>query len=168
MARVRCEVCGKLVDTQKNNYVFANGCHQHRKCPSQPQKLSEQDKIDRRNLTLAIESVVVKQLKVKKLTDAQWGKIQHQIKKLKDEGYSYQDQLYAFEWYFSKNNNYMGYGIISYIIEEALADREKQEKMAHREPDVDQEMFRQKILQKQREQNENIGVIKTNSKPIWL
>ena len=45
-----------------------------------------------------------------------------QIKKLVDDGYDYEQQLRAFKWYFDKGNQYMGYGIVAFIIEDALND----------------------------------------------
>lgn len=129
MARVKCEICGGNVDTLKGNYIFANGMHQHKSCPRTEAKLSDEEIKDKRDLTDAIQWVTRKQNIF--LSKQQWGMINSQIKMLKEQGYSYKEQLTAFKWYFdlSKNNEYQGYGIVGYIIEQALNESKKQDEI---------------------------------------
>lgn len=126
MAIVKCSICGKGVRTTGGNYVFANGLHQHKKnCIHN--ELKPDDSKDRRELTDCIAWLVEHQGKAK-LSPAKWSQVTNQIKLLCEQGYSYKDQLYAFKWYFddSKKNEYIGYGIVAYIIEEALKARENE------------------------------------------
>lgn len=149
MAVAKCQICGRNVVTTANNYRFINGIHQHVKCP-QTSELTEEEKKDRKDLLDAINWLVRHQGKPK-LSPAQWRKITSQIKRLCDDGYSYKDQLYAFKWYFddSKKNEFKGYGIIEYIIEEALAEREENEQS--KKVVNDMEAVRRYMEQKRRE-----------------
>lgn len=151
MAVVKCEVCGQGARTTAKNYVFINGIHQHKKCPAKADnKLTSEEIKDKKDLTDAIDWTIRKQGKAK-LSPAQWSMVTSQIKKLKEQGYTYQDQLYAFKWYFdeSKGNEYKGYGIVSYIIEEAL--QEKNEKAEINNVSNDEEALKKYMEQKRKE-----------------
>lgn len=152
MARVKCGICDRYVDTTKGNYIFANGMHQHRKCPIDGRKLSDKEVKDKTELTDAIKWLTEKQ--GVHLSPAQWKKINAQIKRLKDEGYNYKDQLYAFKWYFDpdKNNEYKGYGIVAYIIEEALHEREAEIAQSVFGEQIGSEEEMKKIMEKKRKE----------------
>lgn len=132
MAETICQVCGKGINTSKSNCICKDGVFTHKKCPPASNKpvLSDDNKKDYRDLTDAIDWLTQKQLG-HKLAPGNWALITKQIKKLSEAGYSYQDQIYAFKWYFDekKGNEYKGFGIVSYIIEESLAERAKQEEV---------------------------------------
>lgn len=127
MAKVQCGICGGMVNATAKNYVFANGIHQHRKCPSKKDILSDEEKKDYRELTDAINWAFVK----KNLSDKNglnWPLITKQIKAMKDEGYSYKDQLYALKYVVERDGGYWGYGRIPKFIAAAKEHKQREEK----------------------------------------
>jgi len=121
--RVKCEICGNNVDTGAGNYIFANGIHQHKKCPHKS-KLSPEEIKDRKELTDAIQWVSIK-------WDASlnWPLITKQIKVLLEKGYNYQDQLYALKWLVNKDDKFWGYGRVEKFIEHAMHYKEQENKL---------------------------------------
>ena len=132
MAMVKCEACGKKINTTiNNNYNALDGVFTHKKCPANSGvKLSVEDMKTKRELTDAIQWINRKQ-NGSDLTTPQWGLINRKIKELKEDGYSYEDQLYAFKWYFDKSENvFKGYGIIGFIIANVMKEKHKQEEIS--------------------------------------
>ena len=131
---VKCEACGKKINTNiNNNYNALDGVFTHKKCPpSNNDKLSPEDVKAKRELTDEIQRFQMEQSNGIDLTTSQWGTVSRKIKELKDDGYSYQDQLFAFKWYFdkAKGNVFKGYGIIGFIIAVALVEKHKQEEIS--------------------------------------
>lgn len=149
MARVKCQLCEKFVNTTANNYVFANGIHQHRKCPTNP-KLSEEEKRARKDLTDAIEWLAVKYGK-----PLNWGLITSQIKKLLEKGYSHEDQLFSLKWLVERDGEFWGYGRLEKFITHAMEHKKKLEE------------FEIKKQAKSIQKKEEAG-LKAESKPTFL
>lgn len=130
MAWAECASCGGRVDMARKNYIFANGMHQHKKCPTPKteKKLTSEEALQRRELTDTINKFTKEQ--GRELTRAEWSRVVNQIKQLKNQGFSYRDQLKVFNWHFhpSKNNEYKGYGIMLYVINRCLQEIEEHEK----------------------------------------
>lgn len=121
MARVVCALCGKKVDTTKDNFVYANGIPQHKKCPS-VSTTTEAEKNDLKALKKAIEWVCVKYDK-----PTNWSLISTQIKELKDLGYSYSDQLYGLKYLVDVDGEFYGYGRLKKFIAHAMEHKKKEE-----------------------------------------
>lgn len=148
--RVKCAICGRNVETSANNYVFANGLHQHKKCPKSA-KLSEEDKKDYKELTDAIKWVAVKDDK-----PLNWKLITSQIKRYKEMGYSYKDQLYTLKYVVERDGVFWGYGRIEKFFEHALNYRKKEEEM------------KKKLEKLKIETKQNQQTLKVTSKPMFL
>lgn len=141
MARTKCAVCGKNLDTSRNNSEFVNGVWVHKKCPK-TNVLSEEEKKKYRQLTDEIKNVTDSQNKP--LSPAQWRMITSQIQRLKEEGFDYEKQLIAFRHYFiTKGNEYKGYGIMEWVINQCLLEIET-ENVANIEKDKLKEYMEQK------------------------
>lgn len=148
MARVVCALCGKKVDTTKDNYVFANDIHQHKHCPKSS-ATTEEDKNDLKILKEAIQWACVRYDK-----PTNWVLISTQIKELKDMGYSYADQLYALKYLVDVDGEFFGYGRLKKFIAHAMEHRKKEE---------DYEAKKKEALKQEKPQQ-----LKVTSKPKFL
>lgn len=148
MARTKCAVCGKNLDTSRNNSEFVNGVWVHKKCPK-TNVLSEEEKKKYRQLTDEIKNVTDSQNKP--LSPAQWRMITSQIQRLKEEGFDYEKQLIAFRHYFiTKGNEYKGYGIMEWVINQCLLEIET-ENVANMEKDELKDKLKEYMEQKRKE-----------------
>lgn len=165
MARVECAICGSLVNTTANNYVFANGLHQHVKCPAKKNVLDEEEKKLYRELTDCIKWAYVEH-KLGDKTGLNWSLITSQIKKLKEAGYSYEDQIYALKWLVDRDGGYWGYGRLEKFIEEAIAFKKKEEKyLADKQA---QELVKELLQSQFQIEKEEPKKLKVYSKPTFM
>jgi hypothetical protein len=121
VAIVECALCGRKVNTTKDNYVFANGIHQHKHCPATSTILSDGEKRDYKSLTDAIQWI-----NMKDNLPLNWSLIASQIKRMKEIGYSYSEQLYALKYCVSMSK-YWGYGGVEKYMPHAMAQKKKEE-----------------------------------------
>lgn len=150
MALVKCSLCDKNVNTTAKNYLFANGVHQHVKCPSS-NKLNDQDKAERRELTDAIQWLGVKHDK-----PLNWSLITKQIKSLLEKGYSYKTQLDALKWLVEKDGEFWGYGRLEKFMPHY---EEHKKKLAE---------FEEKKRQVEKSREEQKTALNYNSKPSFF
>lgn len=168
MATVKCTICDKGVNTTGNNYVYANSIHQHKKCPKSPVQ-NDQEKKD----NLALRDAIKLAIETKKHPRAEWDSatiswqaITQKIKKLKGEGYSDIDQLYALEYSIEKDGGFLGYGRIQTLIKAAL---QKREQLAEDEKRTAEYELRKKVLVEQAALKEDEPEkIKVASKPTFM
>jgi hypothetical protein len=165
LALVECSLCQKQVNSTAKNYIFANGIHQHKKCPKAP-VLSEQEKTDKDELYKAIEwAFVHKPLGDKGLN---WVLISKQVKDLKDKGHSYQDQLFAFKWLVDKDGGYWGYGRVEKFIAQAMENKRRREEFEQSKAEQLLVPNESKLEPSTGEQSRLRDVASKSSKPSFL
>ena len=135
-----CPLCGRKVVRTSKNVLLVDGNLCHKKCPKSKvdRTLSEQDKEDYKKLT----DLIVKyrnecpkgfyqenpnvRLNFKALTP--------RIKKLKEQGYSYSDMIYALNECIDTQGGFWGFGSVENriqdIIERKKQREEKENKLA--------------------------------------
>lgn len=124
MARVRCELCGGYVYTDKGNHIQIDGKDYHRKCVESEQT-SKADAEAYKRLKSAIYDLCIRHDR-----PINWGLIGKQIKDLLLEGFDYDDQLYALEWLYERDGEiFWGYGRVKKFIYHAIEHRKKQEEL---------------------------------------
>lgn len=121
MAIVKCEVCGKGMNTAKGNSVFNNGVWTHKKCPVKT-TLNDIEKCHWNNLRDRINELCVQYDR-----PANWTLITAQIKRYKEMGYTYQDQLYTLNYIVEKDGTFWGYGRVEKFFSHAMTYRQKYE-----------------------------------------
>lgn len=168
MALVKCVLCGSNVNTTTKNYVFANEIHQHLKCPKSP-VLDEQEKKDFKELTDAVDWAIKHKKHPRADWDSErisWQAITRKIKKLKSEGYSYSDQLYALKHIVEEDGGFWGYGRIESQIQFAIRHREKMAE--HETRRVEYEAKKSEVEQSVAEIVETRVELKVTSKPTFM
>jgi len=130
MAAVKCEICGRRILTESNNWTEKNGKYYHKKCPAKKDVLSDDEKLEYRALTDRIkyhfdnnasEFIIDKGVNYKYLTP--------KIKKLKEEGYSYNDQIYALDKIVEIQGGFSGFGSVVNNISRLISERDRAEKL---------------------------------------
>lgn len=126
MAIVKCAACGTGINTEKLNFVFTNDTFTHKNCPAKKPSVAVEELDDYNELRDAIEWAFVN----KRLSDKyglSWTIVGNQIKKLRKEGYSYKDQLYAFKYIVEQDGGYWGYGRVGKFISRAMEHKKREE-----------------------------------------
>jgi hypothetical protein len=131
MARAKCAVCGRNVDTSKGNCVINEGIVTHKRCPIDT-ALTTEEQNDLKELKDAIQWVAVKYQK-----PLNWVLIATQIKALRDKGYSYKDQLYALKYVVEMDKTYWGYARIEKFIIHAMEHKKKQMEYENKKKEQD-------------------------------
>ena len=128
MAKVECVVCGKGLQTTAKNSVFNSGVWSHKRCPSREKKMTPEEIKAKRDLTDRIQLLAIKHDR-----SLNWFMITGQIKKLLEEGYSYDEQLYALNYVYDKDDSeFWGYGRVAKFVEHARAHKKKMEEYENR------------------------------------
>lgn len=121
----KCELCGKNVNITKGNCIITTTGYRHKKCPVE--KLSDKDKKAYKDLTNCI---------LKCWTDRprgyyefgkslNWTSLTSQIKRLVDEGYSYEDIQYAMEISYHELDGFWGFNQVTNRIKSIIERRNK-------------------------------------------
>lgn len=128
MAKVECVVCGKNMLTSSKNAIFNSGVWSHKKCPSKQKKMSPEEAMVKRELTDRIQFLAIKHDKC-----LNWSLISNQIRQLYEEGYNYEEQLYALNYVYEKDGDeFWGYGRIRKFVEHARAHKKKMDEYENR------------------------------------
>lgn len=126
-----CPKCKrKIVISQRSqNYILVGGYYEHKKCPNPPTESELSEKEDLKALRKRISYHI-------SVNPSEAGRkfsftyISKMIKELKDDGYSYKDQLYALdETVKMYDNKFWGYGAVKNNIYGIMAKKEKAEKL---------------------------------------
>lgn len=106
-----CSVCGKKIIPSKGNFVLVGGQPIHKKCPKDSKsKLSKEESTDRKVLLEKVSEYLVSCPKgYVAESGLNFTKLSVQIGKLKKDGYSYKDQLYALNEVVKMQNGFWGY-----------------------------------------------------------
>lgn len=129
MSVAKCIKCGKNVNLEKKNCrETMHGEYAHVKCPGVVEAVLDDDERKQyRALTDRIKYhhennaagyVLTQGVNYKNLTP--------KIKQLKDDGYSYEDQIYALDKTVELQNGFIGYGSVVNNIVRIIAERGKQ------------------------------------------
>ena len=110
---MNCPLCGRRVVAGRGNSTIVDGKLCHKVCPttkSQKPKLSKEESADRKLLldTVAEYLVTCPRGYVKE-SGLNFTKVSVQVGKLKNDGYSYKDQLYALHEVVKMQNGFWGY-----------------------------------------------------------
>lgn len=123
-----CPLCGKRVVAGKGNATIVDGQLIHKNCNknTKSNSLSPQEKQDRKELLDAIsQHLEVHPKGYVAETGLNFTKVSIQIGKLKKEGYSYKDQLYALNRVVEKQGGFYGYTAVVNNIVGIIAKRDK-------------------------------------------
>lgn len=126
---VKCVVCGKDIRLKMSNWrINKDGQYEHIHCPSK--KIKEQEKEGYKKLTKKIKRYIIEQPRgyLKDNGGLNWMHVEKTIKKLRDDGYSYTDQLYALDKIVEQDNGFFGYGQVETKIGITIDKRNKKYK----------------------------------------
>lgn len=134
---------------------------------SQAPTLTPEDRVELRALTDYISEYTTRVGKA--LTQSGWGLVMRRIKEIKENGYGYADQLLAFRyWVEVKKCEYKGYGIVAYIIEEALAYWRQQEDVEKKREEHIQKLMERHKLKTESKCAKEDKPLEVRSKPQFL
>ena len=124
-----CSVCGKRVSVGKNNCIQNdNGSYRHKKCPKTKEPTGDHSAY--KKLKERIQYHFNENAKGALLQyGLNWYGITPKIKKLKEVGYSYEDQIYALDEVVKANDGFWGYGSVEKHISRIIYQRDKHEKI---------------------------------------
>lgn len=126
-----CPICGKKIVRTGKNWVLNDGVLVHKKCPKESKpKLSKEESQD----LLSLKDRVSYWLQMKPKgyvveTGLNFMKVNMQIKKLKDQGYSYKDQLYALDVVVEQQGGFYGYTAVVNNIGGIMAKKHERERV---------------------------------------
>lgn len=127
---VTCEKCGKKIFLDKSNWkVMDHGGYVHNKCPaSKDSILTSEEQLSYHKLMDRIKYHQINNPKGYILeTGVNYKYAAQRIKALKDDGYSYDDQLYALDKIVEIQNGFLGFGSVVNNIVRLIAERNKQQ-----------------------------------------
>lgn len=105
-----CAICGRKIVRTGSNWLIKDGMVIHKKCPINKNTLSDEDKKARRELLDKISYYIeTKPSDWIAETGLNFQKIAKQIKQLKYDGYTYQEQLWALNRIVDKDGVFYGY-----------------------------------------------------------
>lgn len=126
-----CPKCKRkmVIGKKTKNYILIDSHYEHKKCPNPPTERELNEKEDLKALRDRISyHISVNPCEPERSFSFTY--ITKMIKELKDDGYSYKDQLYALdETVKMYNNKFWGYGAVKNNIYGIIAKREKVEKV---------------------------------------
>ncbi len=125
-----CEKCGKKIFLDKSNWkIMDQGGYVHNKCPaSKNTLLTVEEQLSYRDLMDRIKYHQINNPKGYILeTGVNYKYAAQRIKGLKDDGYSYEDQLYALDKIVEIQNGFLGFGSVVNNIVRLVAERDKQQ-----------------------------------------
>lgn len=126
---MKCALCGRNIVSTGSNYVIKDGTTIHKKCPTDKVKLSTEEKQD----LLSLKNRISYWLEIKPRgyvaqTGLNFMKVNVQIKKLKDDGYTYKEQLYALDKIVEKQDGFYGYTAVVNSIAGVIAKKREFDK----------------------------------------
>lgn len=127
---MKCALCGKTVRPKQNNFILLEGNKPaHKVCPTKKtRKLSDKENEEYHQLLNAIHWQLKNNPKGYIVTSGlNFKKVTNQIKKLKDNGYSYKDQLYALKKTVERQNGFYGYTSVVNSIDVIIGQLRKRE-----------------------------------------
>lgn len=136
---MKCALCGKTIVSTASNYIIKDGVAVHKTCPQSKPKLSVQEKQD----LLTLKNRISYWLEIKPkgyvaTTGLNFTKLSVQIGKLKQQGYSYQDQLYALDKIVEKQDGFYGYTAVVNNIAGIIAKKREYDKAIKKSKDIKQ------------------------------
>lgn len=129
-----CPLCGHRIVLRNGKYcnsTIVDGQLVHKKCPTERKKvLSESETHDFKRLTALIDNYL-KQCPRGYIAEhgINWGKTTQLIKKLKNQGYSYSDQMYVLNKVVLQQHGFWGYGAVENNIAVMIGARDRKEKL---------------------------------------
>lgn len=126
---MKCALCGRTVKPNCKNAVIIDGKVCHKVCPTKnTRKLSDKENEEYHQLLDAIHWQLRNNPKGYIVTSGMnFKKVTNQIKKLKDNGYSYKDQLYALKKTVERQNGFYGYTSVVNSIDVIIGQLRKRE-----------------------------------------
>lgn len=126
-----CPICGKKIVRTGKNWIVNGDALIHKKCPkdSKP-KLSKEESQDLSSLKDRISYWL--QVKPKGYvveTGLNFMKVSMQIKKLKDQGYSYKEQLYTLDAIVEQQGGFYGYTAVVNNISGIIAKKREHDRI---------------------------------------
>ena len=127
---MNCPICGKRIVKRNGEYANAktnkDGIWVHKKCP-QPKKIT--DPAEKEAYRLLRENIVNYVAFHAQGFIAErginWMNVNVMIKKLKDDGFSYEDQSFALDEVVKMQKGFWGYGAVKNNIEAIILKRDK-------------------------------------------
>lgn len=132
MSVAKCIKCGKNVNLEKKNCrETMHGEYAHVKCPGDNKPvLNDNDKEQYRKLTDRIDYHMKNNSnEFLKKNGTNWRIMTSKIAKLKDDGYSYEDQIYALDETVKRQGGFGGYGHVVNTIVMIIGERDKYNKI---------------------------------------
>lgn len=132
MATRTCALCGKKIMLSGNNYIVTDDSKIiHKHCPKEPKSAVEEQES---------RELVALRDKIKYYLDTcplgylaespriNWVKCNNQIKDLCEQGYSYEEQLYALNSIVKSMNGFFGYTAVVNRIENVISAKRARQK----------------------------------------
>ena len=125
-----CPICKKemRITEKSKNVMIVDDQYVHKKCPSTG--LTKEEKEQRRKLVDRISYHIINN-PCEPNKQFNWMRINVLIKRLKDMGYSYEEQLYTLDKVVAKQNNkFWGYGAVENNIAGIVFNKRKTDALA--------------------------------------
>lgn len=125
-----CPICGKKIIRSGSNWVLNGDTLVHKKCPKDTKpKLTKEESQD----LLSLKNRISYWLETKPKgyvaeTGLNFMRVGKQIKSLKDQGYSYKDQLYALDEIVKKQGGFYGYTAVVNSISGTMAKKNERDR----------------------------------------
>ena len=123
-----CPICNKGIRRVGSNWLVKDNVLVHKKCPKT--KLTKEESQDLQKLKDKISYWLATRPKGYVVdTGLNFTKVSMQIKKLKDQGYSYKDQLYALDMVVKQQDGFYGYTAVVNNIVGIIAKKQEHDKV---------------------------------------
>ena len=125
----KCFICGRNVNIEKGNCIKTEAGYRHKKCPSE-QKLKGIERDQWKSLVNTInEQYISRPSDYYKEHSLNWKAITNQIRKLRSDGYTYEEIEYATKEVYKEFGLFFGFGGVVNRIVGIIAKRNKKVEM---------------------------------------
>lgn len=153
---MKCILCGRKIRSNGNNYKELPEGYVHIKCPTKP--LVKEVNKPYRDLMQRIEYHMINNARgyLAENTKINYQKLYGQIRRLKDKGYDYREQLYALDKTVEEMNGFWGYKCVCDRADIIIGRKRNKDKI-----------IRESVQKSTKEQPFDLSSLITNEEEEW-